>query len=62
MKFVFMALISSMMLSGFSAQAFINSAEHDRLVATMNQGFVGQAHFEDIRCSLRSRSVHTRGR
>ena len=55
MKFVFMALISTALLSGFSAHAFITPQEQGRLIAKLNEGNFGQVHFEDVRCSLRSR-------
>lgn len=55
MKFVFMALISAITLSSFSAQAFITPEENSRLLTKLNDGSFEQVHFEEIRCSLRSR-------
>lgn len=55
MKFQVLTLISSMILMNPIAHAFISSEEQGQLLVELNKLNPAQAHFQDIRCSARSR-------
>ncbi|KYG66310.1 hypothetical protein AZI86_04435 [Bdellovibrio bacteriovorus] len=54
MKFLIAALISSFAFMG-PAHAFISSEEQDQLLVAMNKLNPSQVHFQEVRCSARSR-------
>ena len=56
MKFVFSVLLSTLTLASTSAHAFMTADEHARLIGALNQTYSGKIHFEEFRCSLRSRA------
>lgn len=58
MKFSTIILSLLLTLGHSSAQAFISRSEQDQVLTLLNQSSLAEthtAHFEDIRCSLRSR-------
>lgn len=54
MKFLIAAIISSFAFMG-PAHAFISSEEQDQLLLAMNKLNPAQVHFQEVRCSARSR-------